>query len=652
MAVDYFQKLFTPEREMSSHKIRGGFSVLLEYEKGALSRDFTIEDIRSALFQMHPNKAPGPDGFHALFFQKFWKTVREAVCGYLLPILNGDASPEEVNGTLITLIPKTENPQNLTQFRPISLCNVLYKIVSKCLVNRIKPILPTLVSPNQSSFVPKRQITNNIIISQEVIHTMRKKTVQRQWMILKLDLEKAYDRVCWGFLRDTLDALDIPKDWTNKVMKCVETTSMQVLWNGEKTERFRPKRGLRQGDPLSPYLFVLIMERLSHLINQVLLCKQWKPIKLSRNSPPLTHLFFADDLVLFAEASMKQVDIIKETMNKFCEASGQKVSLDKSVMMVSANTREQKAKDLANRLGIKITKDLGKYLGVPTINRRITKNTFREVVTRVHKRLEGWQTQFLSFAGRLTLIKSVTSTIPLYTMQTLPLPASACDELDTVNKRFLWAGDHMKKSIHQVSWSKVCSAKYRGGLGLRSMRQANLTSLAKLGWRFLIEKETLWARVLAEKYKVKDGSPRSLKNKHGQSPTWRGIVKAVPVLNQGSTRVIAGGHETDFWEDPWTGNGRLIEQVQTPIPPALRHRKVAAFWEHDRGWKWNELATLLPQHALLQMAPISLDLAPGEKDRLSWKGTPDGKFTFRSAYDLLSGNNNPDADVIESGLEA
>ncbi|KAA3482794.1 Retrovirus-related Pol polyprotein LINE-1 [Gossypium australe] len=456
MAVDYFQKLFTPEREMRPNTIRGDFPELLEHEKEALSRDFTIEDIRSALFQMHPNKAPGPDRFHALFFQRFWDTVREAVCGFLLPILNGDASPEEVNGMLITLIPKTEDPQNLTQFRPISLCNVLYKIIPKCLVNRIKPILSKLVSPNQSSFVPKRQITDNIIISQEVIHTMRKKNTQRQWMILKLDLEKAYDRVYWGFLRDTLDALDLPRDWTSKVMKCVETTSMQVLWNGEKTERFRPKWGLRQGDPLSPYLFVLIVERLSHLINQALFYKQWKPIKLSCNGPPLTHLFFADDLVLFAEASMEQVDIIKETMTKFCEASGQKVSLDKSVMMVSANTGEQKAKDLASRLGIKITKDFGKYLGVPTINGRITKNTFREVVTRVHKRLEGWQTQFLSFAGRLTLIKSVTSTIPLYTMQTLPLPASVCDVLDTANKRFLWAGDHMKKSIHQVSWSKMC----------------------------------------------------------------------------------------------------------------------------------------------------------------------------------------------------
>ncbi|KAA3475771.1 reverse transcriptase like protein [Gossypium australe] len=270
MVVDYFQKLFTPEREMRPNTIRGGFPELLEREKEALSRDFTIEDIRSALFQMHPNKAPGPDGFHALFFQRFWDTVREAVCGFLLPILNGDASPEEVNGTLITLIPKTEDPQNLTQFRPISLCNVLYKIIPKCLVNRINPILPKLVSPNQSSFVPKRQIIDNIIISQEVIHTMRKKNAQRLWMILKLDHEKAYD----SFLRDTLDALDLPRDWTSKVMKCVETTFIQVLWNGEKTERFRPKRGLRQGDPLSPYLFILIMERLSHLINQALFYKQ------------------------------------------------------------------------------------------------------------------------------------------------------------------------------------------------------------------------------------------------------------------------------------------------------------------------------------------------------------------------------------------
>ncbi|KAA3472382.1 reverse transcriptase [Gossypium australe] len=195
LTVDYFQKLFTPDSDIHQNHFRGAFPDLLDHEKEALGREFTPEDIRAALFQMHPNKAPGPNGFHALFFQKFWDTLEEAMCGFLLPILNGEASPEKVNGTLLTLIPKNEAPQDLTQFRPISLCNVLYKIIPKCLVNRIKPILPKLVSPNQSSFVPKRQITDNIIISQEVIHKMRKKTNHRQWMILKLDLEKAYDRV-------------------------------------------------------------------------------------------------------------------------------------------------------------------------------------------------------------------------------------------------------------------------------------------------------------------------------------------------------------------------------------------------------------------------------------------------------------------------
>ncbi|KAA3472034.1 non-LTR retrotransposon transposase [Gossypium australe] len=474
---------------------------------------------------------------------------------------------------------------------------------------------------------------------------MRKKSHHHQWMILKLDLEKAYDRVNWDFLRETLDALDLPEGWTNKVMKCVETTSMQVLWNGEKTAQFLPRRGLRQGDPLSPYLFVLIMERLAHLINQALLDRKWKPIKLSRNGPPLTHLFFADDLLLFAEGSMAQVDIIKETMSRFCKASGQKISLDKSVMMVSARTGNQLAKDLASRMGIKVTKDLGKYLGVPTINGRITKNTFQEVITRVHKRLEGWQTQFLSFAGRLTLIKSITSTIPLYTMQTLPLPASVCDEIDTANKRFLWAGDHTKKAMHQVKWRTVCTAKDRGGLGLRSMRQANLTSLAKLGWRFLTENDSLWAHVLATKYKIKDYSPRSLIRKHGQSPIWRGIVKAAPTLSQGSTRVMAEGKETDFWDDSWFGYGRLIDQIQAPIPMSIRHKKVADFWDNGHGWKWNEFAPFLPHKALLQLAPIALNLAPGEKDRLSWRHTPDGKFTFKSAYESLNRHTDTGADM-------
>jgi len=144
---------------------------------------------------MHPTKAPGPDGFQAYFFQHYWHIVEEDVCRVSLQVLSGEPLPSGVNGTFITLIPKIANLERVTQFRPIGLCNVVYKLITKCIVNRLKRVLPEIISPTQSSFVAGRQITDNVNIMQEVLHSMRRKSGEKGWMAIKLDLKKAYDRL-------------------------------------------------------------------------------------------------------------------------------------------------------------------------------------------------------------------------------------------------------------------------------------------------------------------------------------------------------------------------------------------------------------------------------------------------------------------------
>lgn len=161
-------------------------------------------------------------------------------------------------------------------------------------------------------------------------------------MLLKLDLEKAYDRLRWDSLEDTLRAVGLTEGWVGKIMECVSGPSMSILWNGKKSESFKPSRGLRQGDPLSPYLFVMCMERLCQMINSTVMDKKWKPIKLSRGGPQLSHICFADDLILFAEASVSQVRVIREVLETFCRASGQKVSLPKSKKNFSGNVTREK----------------------------------------------------------------------------------------------------------------------------------------------------------------------------------------------------------------------------------------------------------------------------------------------------------------------
>lgn len=277
---------------------------------------------------------------------------------------------------------------------------------------------------------------------------------------------------------------------------------MTVLLNGEQTKAFKPSRGLRQGDPLSPYLFGLCLERLCHQIELSIASKKWKPISISRGGPKLSHICFADDLILFAEASVSQVRVIRTVLEKFCRASGQKVSLEKSKIFFSKNVSRELGKQISDESGIKSTKDLGKYLGMPILHKRINKDTFGEVLERVTTRLSGWKGRFLSLAGRATLTKAVLSSISIHTMTIISLPKSTLERLDNMSRSFLWGSKNEKRRLHLLAWDRVYLLRLEGGLGIRSAQQMNTALLAKLGWRLIHDENRLWTRVLRSKYKV------------------------------------------------------------------------------------------------------------------------------------------------------
>lgn len=190
--------------------------------------------------------------------------------------------------------------------------------------------------------------------------------------------------------------------------------------------------GLRQGDPLSRYLFVFCMKRLSFLINRKVVEANWKGIKVSRNSPPLTHLFFADDLILFGVDNFSNCHAMLNVLTCFCEMSGQSINFNKSKMYISPNVQRRRANRLCNVVGIQHTIDLGKYLGIPLLHSRASKVHFNDLVDKVQSRLDGWINNTLNFAGRATMVQSVSSTIPSYMMQTMELPMGVCDKLDRI----------------------------------------------------------------------------------------------------------------------------------------------------------------------------------------------------------------------------
>ncbi|XP_038999129.1 uncharacterized protein LOC120124546 [Hibiscus syriacus] len=256
-----------------------------------------------------------------------------------------------------------------------------------------------------------------------MIHKIRRFRGKNGLVAIKLDLEKAYDRIRWDFLEETLVHFRFPRIWVDLIMFCVLSSRLSVLWNHEKTDFFSPSRGLRQGNPISPYLFVLCMEGLGQLIQQAVENNTWKPIKLGKDGPRISHLFFIDDLFLFGRANEDQANVFKSILDRFCLVSGAKVSYEKSKFFISPKACSNASRRFGQIVNLGATLDLKKYLGVPLIHGRITKATYSELVDKVHLRLNGWKMRHLSMAGRATLV------------------------------RFLWAGDDEKCSPHLVAWN-------------------------------------------------------------------------------------------------------------------------------------------------------------------------------------------------------
>lgn len=217
-------------------------------------------EIWSTVKNIHPYKAPGPNGIQAVFYQTYWNVVGKEVCEFVQKCFHNNHAPEEVNKTFIALIRKVDNPDNIKMFRPISLCNVVYKVITKIIVGRIRPFLHKVVSPTQSSFISGRSTTDNIVITQEVLHTLKAKKGKTGGMIFKIDLEKAYDKVSWKFLFDTQIYFNLNPSWINLIMSCIRALNLPSFGMGKPLRNF-----VLEGDFVKGIPFPLIY-----------LCYAWK----------------------------------------------------------------------------------------------------------------------------------------------------------------------------------------------------------------------------------------------------------------------------------------------------------------------------------------------------------------------------------------
>lgn len=302
-------------------------------------------------------------------------------------------------------------------------------------------------------------------------------------MGLKMDMQKAYDKLEWGFILAVLRCFGFSAKWIKWIEQRISTVSYSILLNGSAFEHFTPERGIRQGDPLSPFLFILCLEVVSRLLGQYENLAVIHGVPVCRYATPISHLMFADDLILFFRANYMKAGELSVIMDRYCKWSGQSISLKKSSVAFSSNTDGEVKAAILNMLQLNEMKVGSKYLGFPLFLSCSKRPAFADIKDKVLGRLAGWKSRVLSQAGRTTLIKSVASALPFYHISSFLMPKTWCSELDKMFKDFWW-GFNPRKQHHFTlkAWAAICHPKEMEGLGLRLMTDMNMELIAKLGW--------------------------------------------------------------------------------------------------------------------------------------------------------------------------
>ena len=373
-----------------------------EEEAANMIREITEEEIKKALFDIDDDKAPGPDGFTSKFFKKAWMVLKDDFCDAVKDFFVSGKLLGEINATLIALVPKSNTPQKVSDFRPIACCNVIYKCISKILTNRIKNALSQVVDTNQSAFIPGRAITDNILLTQELLKGYNCANGPKR-VAFKIDIQKAYDTVDWQFVEVIMLKFGFPKQMVEWIMTCITTTKFTICVNGERYGYFNGGRGLRQGDPISPYIFTLVMEILNLILKDEIRKNSNFKYHFGCKKLKITHLCFADDLIMLCHGSVESVNILKKALNKFSGISGLHPNLGKCTMFCGSLDDDTK-RDISNTFPFKEGKLPVRYLGVPLVTKKIGIAYCKQLVDKVQQKLNDGITKVYHMLGEFNLL--------------------------------------------------------------------------------------------------------------------------------------------------------------------------------------------------------------------------------------------------------
>lgn len=521
----------------------------------------TAEEIQKLLFKLNPNKAPGPDGLTSAFYKSTWSFLGEEVISAITHFFQQAFLPASTNSTILTLVPKRPGATAITDYRPISCLNTLYKVIARLLVRRIKPLLPSIIVPNQTAFVKGRLIVENTVLAGELVNGYHRKKGPKR-ITIKVAIAKAFDTLSWEFLFNCLEGLQFPPVLQSWLRACVCTPNFTVGYNGRVHGYFKGKRGLRQGDLLSPYLFVIAMNMLSLMLNKAASDLKIKYHQKCSKSK-LTHLCFADDLLIFTEGSLSSVQNVLQVLREFELRSGLAVSVQKSSFFASGLT-QQELDEIKVSTGMPNGLLPVRYLGVPLCTKKLTIANCEVLIQQVKAKFTSWTVKTLSFSGRLLLIKTVIAGITNFWCSTFLLPKACIKRINSLCGLFLWKGRLDSHHSAKVSWEVVTTEKANGGLGIKNLAIWNKACAMKLIWLLFFQAGSIWVGWFKDE--VLKGS---LSNYWTMKPTttnsWLAnkLFKLRDEVYTWIRMEVGSGETCRFWSDNWSPLGRLEDYLLT-----------------------------------------------------------------------------------------
>jgi exonuclease III len=586
--------------------------LLPELDLTGIDSCFSEQEVWEAIKDMPSDRAPGPDGYNGLFYKVAWPVIKVDVLNAINALWSLDSrSFHLLNDAFMILLRKHQAPTSLKDYRPIALMHSFSKLFAKCLARRLAPWLQRIVANNQSAFIKGRLIHDNfraVQLACRWLHARRFPAV-----LLKIDIAKAFDSVSWPFLIEIMQTIGFPRRWTEWISILLSTASTRVLINGRPCRRIAHARGLRQGDPISPMLFVMVMEVLNALLREADRRRVLSP--LPGNCIMHRASLYADDVVVLLAPNIADFTCLSRILDLFAGASGLVTNVDKC-LATPIRCDDEAITAVQGVFPCSLAPFPCKYLGVPLSLRRLRHADEQPLVDVVAARIPTWKAGLLNNAGRALLTKVTLSAIPVHVSIACCLSEWGIKQIDKRRRAFLWTGkENCSGGQCKVAWPVVCRPTELGGLGVLDLRFFGYALRLRWEWLARTQPGCCWAKLPSKTEKV------------------------VTAMRDASMTIKVGnGENTLFWLDNWAPVGPLCSFAPALFAattrPARRRMLHEALQDHRWAHDLSGATTVAMMRDFFRIWMLLRDvhLEPMQPDALRWKWSSDGSYSASSTY--------------------